>query len=112
MLASETERWVKMAEMSDQKKECLLAAQKRIPARSETWKDKVWCSAACLLRLIGKTATETAPVGAAPDRRQSYILWFQRAMGSGIIGLQRSNIAHHRRAWPAKPTPERAILSG
>lgn len=26
------------------------------------------------------------PVGAAPDRRQSYILRFRRAVGSGIIG--------------------------
>jgi hypothetical protein len=41
------------------------------------------------------------PVGAAPDRRQSYILRLRRVMGSGFIALRRSNIAHHRRSWPA-----------
>jgi hypothetical protein len=25
-------------------------------------------------------------------------------VGSGIIGLRRSNIAHHRRSWPASPS--------
>jgi hypothetical protein len=51
--------------------------------------------------LIGTTATSQSLVGAAPDRRQAYVLGFRSAMGCGITGLRRSNIAHHRRSWPA-----------
>ncbi len=41
-------------------------------------------------------------VDGVPDRRRPYVFPVRRAVGSGIIGLRRNSIAHHRRSWPAK----------
>ena len=48
-----------------------------------------------------RNARNCPRVGGVPDRRQSYVLQVRRAAGFRIIGLRRSNIAHHRRSWPA-----------
>jgi hypothetical protein len=48
--------------------------------------------------LIGTTATSERLVAAVPDRREAHIFGIRSAMGCGITGLRRSNIAHHRRS--------------
>jgi hypothetical protein len=50
----------------------------------------------------GRDTGKLPLVGAAPTRRRPRVRGVSRVEGSGVIAPRRSNIAHHRRSWPAR----------